>query len=143
MKYKSAKQTARGKGKWQGMNWLRQDKRLAIFLRDGLACVWCGDSAENGAKLTADHVVPAALGGRNVETNVVTCCSRCNSSKGKRTAAAFAKSVAGYLNHGVTAKEILGHVRACVARELMPYRAEAKTLIARRGSAARVLASIK
>jgi len=38
----------------QGMNWIRKEKRLAIYLRDGLACGYCGQSIEDGAKLTLD-----------------------------------------------------------------------------------------
>jgi len=31
------KMTVRNEGVWQGMNWIRQEKRLAIYLRVGLA----------------------------------------------------------------------------------------------------------
>lgn len=36
------------KKRTQGMNWIRKDKRLAIYMRDGMACVYCG--------LTLDHL---------------------------------------------------------------------------------------
>ena len=49
---------ARSKGKWAGMNWIRKEKRLSIYLRDGLACVWCGQAVEDGIKLTLDHLIP-------------------------------------------------------------------------------------
>lgn len=120
------------------MNWCRQTTRLAIYLRDGLACAYCGASAEDGAHLTLDHVKPHAKGGTNHPTNLITCCHSCNSSRGTRTVAGFARAVARYLNHGVDAREIVKHVRAC-ARRALP-RDEARTLIARRGSVARVLA---
>lgn len=139
---KKINNTARGRGKWQGMNWIRQDKRLAIYLRDGLACAWCGHSVECGASLSLDHVVPHSNGGSNHETNLVTACERCNKSRGNRSAAAFSRAVAGYVNHGVDANEILSHVRKCTRRDLAKAKAEAKKLIARRGSAARVLASL-
>ncbi len=131
---------ARGNGKWQGMNWIRQEKRLAIYLRDGLACAWCGHSVEDGASLTLDHVQPHSKGGGNHESNLVTCCERCNKSRGNRSVKKFASAVASYLNHGVTESEILGHVKETV-KCLLP-KEEAKKLIARRGSAARVLASL-
>lgn len=124
---------------WQGSNWIRQEKRLAIYLRDGLACVYCGASVEDGAQLSLDHVRPHSLGGGNDASNLATCCSRCNSSRGNRPVAEFAVAVAGYLNHGVTAEEITRHVHN-TTRRVLPLD-EAKTLIARRGSAARVLAS--
>jgi purine nucleoside permease len=123
------------------MNWIRQDKRLAIYLRDGLACCYCGASTEDGAQLTLDHVKAASKGGSNHESNLVTCCSRCNSSRGARSLTAFAAAVAGYVNHGVKADDILRHVANVTRRSLKAYRAEAKQLIERRGSAAKALAA--
>ena len=118
-------------GQGQGMNWIRPAKRLAIYLRDGLACVYCDDCIESGAKLTLDHVVPHSEGGSNKETNLVTCCHRCNSSRGNRSLSVFAKAAAGYLNHGLTARTILYHVATTVARPLDIL--AAKELISRRG----------
>lgn len=133
---------ARAQGKDQGMNWIRQEKRLAIYLRDGLACVWCGHSVENGASLSLDHLTPHSKGGSNKETNLVTACDRCNCSRGNRSVTDFSSAVAVYLNHGTTAGEVHTHVLACAVRPLKPLIAEAKAMIARRGSAARVLARI-
>ena len=93
------KMTVRQKGIWQGMNWIRQEKRLAIYLRDGLACAYCGDSVENGARLTLDHILPASKGGSNDDTNLITCCERCNKSRGNRSIGRWTKAVADYLNH--------------------------------------------
>lgn len=121
----------------QGMNFVRQTTRLAIYLRDGLACAYCGHAVEDGARLTLDHLRPYSAGGTNAPTNLVTCCGRCNSSRGTRPVAAFAAAVAEYLDHGAEAREILAHVRRTVRRTLP--RAEARELIARRGSVARVL----
>lgn len=126
---------ARANGVWQGMNWIRQEKRLAIYLRDGCACAWCGATVEQGAKLTLDHVVVHSKTGNNDATNLVTACHRCNTSRGTRRAAKFAVSVAAYLNHGIAADAILSHVRRCAARSLKAHKIEAKALIARRGSA--------
>jgi hypothetical protein len=123
-----------------GMNWIRQEKRLAIYLRDGLACAYCGDSVENGAKMTLDHVTPWSKGGSNEATNLVTCCLRCNSSRGTRPMRQFAAAVAQYINHGATAAEIIKHVDNARKR-VLPI-GEAKEMIARRGSAARVLSTI-
>lgn len=133
---------ARSKGKSQGMNWIRQEKRLAIYLRDGLACAYCGHSVENGASLSLDHVKPHSKGGDNHESNLVTCCERCNKSRGNRSLRAFTRAVAEYLHHGVEPKEIENHVRACTRRDLKAHKAEAKGMVARRGSAARVLAEM-
>jgi 5-methylcytosine-specific restriction endonuclease McrA len=130
---------ARHRGNWHGMNWIRQAKRLAIYLRDGLACAYCGASVESGTQFTLDHVHAHTHGGHNHESNLVTCCLRCNASKNSRTLAQFARAVAAYINHNVSAKQIVAHVRACTSRALGKYRLEAKQLIARRGSASRAL----
>jgi len=126
----------------QGMNWIRQEKRLAIYLRDGLACAYCGSSVENGTQLSLDHLKPHSKGGDNSESNLMTCCTRCNSSRGNRSVRGFCKSVAAYINHGVKATDIEKHVRNCSRRSLAEAKIEAKKLVARRGSAARVLSAM-
>jgi hypothetical protein len=123
---------------WKGMNWVRQEKRLALYLRDGLSCAYCGASVEDGARLTLDHIRPHSRGGSNAAANLVTCCQRCNSSRADRPVAAFARACADYLNHGVTADEIVQHVQR-TRRRVLPMD-EAREMIARRGSAARALA---
>jgi hypothetical protein len=124
-------------GQGQGMNWVRPSTRLAIYLRDGLACVWCGASVEDGAKLTLDHLDAHTNGGNNAATNLVTACHRCNSSRGARRPHVFAKAVAAYLDHDVTAAHILTHVRTTAKRQL--DRAMAREMLARRGSVANAL----
>src|SRR5438128_11454104 len=49
MEGKQPKRESR-KVKNQGMNWIRPEKRLALYLRDGLACCYCGEAVEDGAK---------------------------------------------------------------------------------------------
>src|SRR5258708_31985057 len=100
----------RSNGQGQGMNWSRPVKRLAIYLRDGLACCYCGASIEDDAKLTLDHLRAHKSGGTNSETNLITCCHRCNSSRGARSWKVFAAKVAGYLNHGITPAAIIAHI---------------------------------
>lgn len=126
---------ARAKGNWQGMNWIRQDKRLAIYLRDGCTCAWCGKSVEDGAQLTLDHIVVHSRGGSNEATNLITACMDCNRRRYNRSAPKFAAVVAEYINHGATGAAILANVRRLSRRSLVPYRKEAKEMIARRGSA--------
>lgn len=115
---KKSNRHAKSGGQGQGMNWIRPVKRLAIYLRDGLACAYCGDGVENGAKLTLDHLTPYSQGGCNCEANLVTCCNKCNSSRGNRDLAEFAEKVAGYLNHGVTGTMILDHIQTTSAKAL-------------------------
>lgn len=115
----------------QGMNWIRPAKRLAIYMRDGLACAYCGQSIEDGIKLTLDHVTPLSRRDTNKETNLVTACLSCNSSRGNRKVEDFCKAVAEYLDHGIKAASILEFIRATVKRPLDVT--AAKELIARRG----------
>lgn len=124
---------------WNGMNWIRQEKRLAIYLRDGLCCAYCGATVENGTSLSLDHLTPASKGGTNDAANLVTCCSKCNSSRQDRPVATFAEAVAGYTLEPVA--EILKRIRRNTRRHLGKYLTEAKAVIARRGSAAQALAS--
>ena len=125
------------KDNWKGMNWIRQEKRLAIYMRDGLACAYCGSAVEDGAQMSLDHIIPHSQGGSNDATNLITCCSKCNSSRGNRPAGEFADAVAGYL--GITGADIRNHIANCLQRPLETK--EAKAMIARRGSAAKVLAN--
>jgi len=60
-----------------GSKWIRPAKRLAIYARDGFACVFCGEEE----RLTLDHVLPREMGGTHKETNLVTACLSCNSAK--------------------------------------------------------------
>jgi hypothetical protein len=122
-----------------GMNWIRQEKRLAIYLRDGLACAYCSESAEDGASLQLDHVLPVEKGGTNVAANLVTACARCNQAKADRDLAEFVRATAEYLDHGVDALAIHEHVLDCLKRTLPMD--DAKNLIALRGSAAKALAA--
>lgn len=116
----------------QGRHWCRDDFRLACLLRGGCACVWCGATLEDGVVLTLDHVVPRSAGGTNGAENVCCCCHRCNSVRGNRSAEEFATAAALYINHGVTPEAILLGIREQLSRDLKPYRAEAKMIMARR-----------
>ena len=118
--------------KWQGMNFVRKDLRLALYLRDGMACVWCGATLEDGAKLTLDHVVPHAHGGSDKPDNLVTACHTCNSVRADRPAAEFARAAAEYLNHGISAGAILAYLEGQLQIPVAPYRLQAKAIIARR-----------
>ena len=58
--------------------------RINVFARDGFRCQYCGDKFAMN-KLTFDHVVPRAAGGRTEWTNIVSACRPCNARKGCRT----------------------------------------------------------
>lgn len=119
----------RGTDGYQGMNWIRKAKRLAIYLRDGMACVWCGKGVEDSIRLTLDHVVCYSKGGSHDATNLVTSCFTCNSSRQDRTVATFAKAVANY--RGVKSADLLRHINT-TRRRVLDVKA-AKALIAARG----------
>lgn len=67
---------ARG-GSWTGSKWIRPERRLAIYARDGHRCLWCGAAAP----LSLDH-----LWGPwdHRSQSLVTSCSGCNSQRGGR-----------------------------------------------------------
>lgn len=72
----------------QGSKWLRRSTRLALYHRDGFACVYCRTSGKR-ATLTIDHVTPCELGGTNAPENLVTACLSCNSAKRALSLRAF------------------------------------------------------
>lgn len=101
--------------------------RLALFARDGFRCVYCGASVEDGAVLTVDHVVPDALGGTNVPSNLVTACLKCNSTKRDLPLRRF---LAVLRDRGVDTTRMARMVRAAVSRRL--NRAMGRKLLAAR-----------
>jgi len=122
---------------YHGMNWIRREKRLAIYLRDGMACCYCGAAVEDGAKLTLDHLRPYAKGGSNEPANLITACHRCNAARGARPWRQFAAAVAGYLNHQITADGIVRHIERTRRRKLdVPA---AKRILSRRSDFAAAL----
>jgi 5-methylcytosine-specific restriction endonuclease McrA len=54
-----------------------------ILKRDGFTCQYCGRNG--GERMTIDHVVPRAQGGRTIWENVVSACRACNLRKGNRS----------------------------------------------------------
>ena len=118
-----------GRIKGQGSKWIRPVKRLALYLRDGSACVYCGRGTEDGVVLTLDHVVPCELGGGNEATNLVTACLSCNSSKQDRTAREFRVIL---LDRGIDADAVGAAIRRQTRRSLDRYLTEARALMAAR-----------
>jgi hypothetical protein len=77
---------------WRGKHWIRDERRLAIHIRDEFACLYCGRSLKNAepGELTLDHLRPRSAGGGNENENLVTACKPCNSSRGDRPWVDFA-----------------------------------------------------
>lgn len=74
-----------------GGKWLRPEKRLAIYLRDGFLCAYCLRNLADApaTQRTIDHVMPVKLGGDNHEHNLCLACKKCNDTKQDQTAWAF------------------------------------------------------
>jgi len=53
-----------------------------VLVRDGFTCTYCG---ETNVKLTIDHILPKALGGKSTFENCVAACRSCNNKKGSKT----------------------------------------------------------
>jgi 5-methylcytosine-specific restriction endonuclease McrA len=66
--------------------WIRKERRLAIYIRDGFQCAYCGCDLKHAAPadITLDHLLPRSAGGTNESTNLVTACRSCNSSRGAK-----------------------------------------------------------
>lgn len=77
-----------------GSKWIRRDKRLAIYLRDGFCCVYCGQDLHDADPhdVTLDHLSPGHADHR--ESNLVTACRPCNSSRQGRAWQEFAAAAA-------------------------------------------------
>jgi len=121
----------------QGMNWIRKDKRLSIYIRDGFACPYCGSTIEDGITLSLDHIIPYSHGGSNNEGNLITCCGKCNSARQDRPLGEFVEKAAGF--YEFDAEKMMRYIEGQTQKKLAPFRKEAKEMIARRGSYTAVL----
>lgn len=68
---------------------LRQDyipplNNQTLFRRDAYLCMYCGERFPT-LMLSRDHIQPLSQGGRDVWTNVVSACRRCNNEKASMT----------------------------------------------------------
>lgn len=79
-----------------GGSWITRQRRLALYIRDGFECAYCGRDMRRDApsNVTLDHLlsrdeyaalsttVQARFGSVNASANLVTACKPCNSSRG-------------------------------------------------------------
>lgn len=72
----------RANGKQSG-HWITASRRLAIYLRDGFLCQYCGRDLHraHAREVTLDHLKPRIKGGTHESGNLVTACHRCNSKR--------------------------------------------------------------
>jgi hypothetical protein len=74
--------TSLGKGLARGVRKAISEKiRYQVFSRDAFRCKACGHGADDGVKLTVDHVIPVDWGGTNDMSNLLTLCDECNRGK--------------------------------------------------------------
>lgn len=57
--------------------------RQNVYLRDEYTCQYCGRPFE-APRLSIDHVIPRARGGKTRWTNIVAACNPCNADKGDK-----------------------------------------------------------
>lgn len=100
--------------------WIRADKRLAIYLRDHFACLYCLRDLHDAdpADITLDHLLAKADGGSNNESNLVTSCRACNCRRQDQPLSRFA------------GRETRAHIRRNTRRSLKNYRRLAKAILA-------------
>lgn len=55
--------------------------RFKVFMRDNFICQYCGKTAQDGAKLEADHIIAYTNGGETILENLRTACWTCNNGK--------------------------------------------------------------
>ena len=113
-----------------GGKWCRPSTRLAVYLRDGLCCLWCGRGLEDEVALTLDHLTAVAEGGGNEPENLVTACMPCNHRRGATPRDEWCASLGG---------DVAVRVREHVARDLAPHRQAARRLVAERPAWLRAL----
>ena len=63
----------------------RAERLLAVLVRDGDRCVWCGRAFGGLVQPTTDHLVPRVKGGPSWIENEVAACRRCNGRRGHQT----------------------------------------------------------
>ncbi len=106
-----------------GSKWIRPEKRLAIYTRDGHRCVYCGvrlghpvkEGVTYAATFTLDHLIPRELGGTNVASNLVSACFRCDSARQDKSLRAWFKALR---KAGVNTDAIGRRIRRLVRKPL-------------------------
>lgn len=65
----------------QDVSYTHQEWKETVIYFGG-TCAYCGRTMRKGERLTKDHLVPVKEGGTTTQSNIVPCCTSCNSSKG-------------------------------------------------------------
>ena len=56
--------------------------RKSVLIRDGYKCGYCGIELTKG-NTTLDHKIPVSAGGKTTYNNLISCCRKCNYTKGQ------------------------------------------------------------
>lgn len=126
---------------WNGMKWITHKRRLAIYLRDGLACCYCRRSITEEIKLTLDHFIPVSRGGSNRTKNLITSCKFCNDSRGSIGFRAFCGIVAK--RTGENGVEMMDRIRRQFKRSLRKPLEQARQLLHTHRTASRTIVSLR
>lgn len=60
---------------------LTPSMRYDVLKRDSFRCTICGSTANDGASLEVDHIIPVSKGGKTEPSNLRTLCHNCNAGK--------------------------------------------------------------
>lgn len=113
----------------KGSTWIRPTSRWAIYLRDGMTCVYCQRTALDilrGADdnfLTLDHVQLRSQGGGHGPENLVTACYHCNQARGESSLQTWC------LSRGWGYAAVRSRVYAARRRDPAPYHEAARVLL--------------
>jgi len=94
-----------------GSKWIRPEKRLAIYARDGFACCYCGSEDQ----LSLDHLQPRELGGSHEAANLVCACVHCNSARRDTSLRAWFQSLR---DRGIDTSKLSAKIRRLTSRPI-------------------------
>jgi len=61
---------------------LTEEIRQHIYKHDNYQCLCCGKERRRSISLEIDHILPIAMGGKNIPSNLQRLCKQCNGIKG-------------------------------------------------------------
>lgn len=112
-----------------GSTWIRPATRWSVYLRDGLACLFCKQSAQEILSktahnfLTLDHFTTRAAGGGHEPANLTTACYECNHDRGDLSLRAWCTS------RGWPYTTVKSRVWEARQRDVEPFREAARVLL--------------